>query len=446
MIGRNTKNFTGFILQDNEKICFHMQDRIFNFISEEVGLVAAFKKKTIISQEYFLHGYTSDGYQIAVYTGYEKRNISANYKLRPGLYIISKSSMNFYDMTKFQAIEFIGGTLNNLYQQTVIETKYDDSQKCYIKKYPESRKEYNLKIKEYDCKLVLRNIPSEKSPSKMDLVLRYEFSEEIPLKFIKNIYHILLEICRFMTNRKNVGFDDVRLFQIDKETGKWLCFGDGFIDCQYDNLTEKSYKANILFDDMNDCIFNIHSIIAADTERIATYSFEFYASSDADYTVLSDDKIKNICSSIECELNFIEDLENDENENLTDLIKKVKCVIKEHRKSDKKLEDRTYDMIYSSISHWDMANSRRIFLLYTKNKEYMDILQERANLSCNEDDIATFVKFRNDITHGRYRTVDSVVAKTSFTLMALSYCCFLIRMGMGQRELKKLFEENRIGS
>lgn len=41
-----------------------------------------------------------------------------------------------------------------IYQQTVIETKYDDSQKCYIKKYPESRKEYNLKIKEYDCKLV----------------------------------------------------------------------------------------------------------------------------------------------------------------------------------------------------------------------------------------------------------------------------------------------------
>lgn len=61
MIGRNTKNFTGFILQDNEKIYFHVQDRIFNFISEEVGLVAAFKKKTIISQEYFLHGYTSDG-------------------------------------------------------------------------------------------------------------------------------------------------------------------------------------------------------------------------------------------------------------------------------------------------------------------------------------------------------------------------------------------------
>lgn len=95
--------------------------------------------------------------------------------------------------------------MNNLYQQTVIETKYDDSQKCYIKKYPESRKEYNLKIKEYDCKLVLRNIPSEKSPSKMDLVLRYEFSEEIPLKFIKNIYHILLEICRFMTNNAEKG-------------------------------------------------------------------------------------------------------------------------------------------------------------------------------------------------------------------------------------------------
>lgn len=114
--------------------------------------------------------------------------------------------------------------------------------------------------------------------------------------------------------------------------------------------------------------------------------------------------------------------------------------------SEGKLEDQTYDMIGSSMPHWGMANSRKIYLLYEKNKTYMDILKTRASLSCTEEDVIAFVKYRNDITHGRYRTVDSVIATASYTLMALSYACFLTRIGMKENELKKLFEENKIAS
>lgn len=161
---------------------------------------------------------------------------------------------------------------------------------------------------------------------------------------------------------------------------------------------------------------------------------------------MSDDKIKNICSSIECELDFITDLKDDENTNLTDLIKSVKEVIKQHRKSDKKLEDKTYDMIFSSMSHWGMANSRKIYLLYKKQDYYMKILKEKAKLTCTEESISAFVKYRNDITHGRYRTLDSVVAETAYALMALAYCCFLLRVGIKEDKLKLLFESNRIAS
>ena len=43
MISRNTNNFTGFISQGNdEKIYFHAQDKIFNFITGEVGIFAEF--------------------------------------------------------------------------------------------------------------------------------------------------------------------------------------------------------------------------------------------------------------------------------------------------------------------------------------------------------------------------------------------------------------------
>ena len=136
MISRNTDNFTGYIIQGEEKIYFHAQDKVFNFITEGVGIFAEFSKSVMKSPDHFLHGYSTDGYQIALYTGYDERKISANYKLRPGIYLVSTANLCSYDMSKMQAIEFIGGTLNNLYQQTQIATKYDEERKCYIKTYP----------------------------------------------------------------------------------------------------------------------------------------------------------------------------------------------------------------------------------------------------------------------------------------------------------------------
>lgn len=444
MISRNTENFTGFIIQDNDKIYFHAENKIFNFISEGTGIFADIMQRTLLSPDKFLYGYTTDGYQLAIYTGYDERKISANYKLQPGVYIISRANLCSYNMTTFQAIEFVGGTLNNLFERKRIDTKYDSDCGCYIKTYPETKKEFYIKIRNYDCKLVLRNVPSEIDSAKMDFIVRYEFPKEMPLAAIRITYNVLIDICRLMTNRKNVGFDEVRLFRIDDEYNKWTRFADGFIDYQYESFTQKSYTNNILFDYMEDCIGKLHSIVSADTEGKSTYLFDFYAENDKNVYALSNDKVKNICSSVECELDFAKGLKAEENENLKILITMIKKVIKYHRKSKNRLEDKTYDTIGSSMSYWGMANSRKIFLLYLQHKEYMDILKVKSNLSCTEEDIAAFVKYRNGVTHGRYRTMDSAVATTAYALIGLAYCCFLKRIGMKEAELKKLFEEGRI--
>ena len=249
-----------------------------------------------------------------------------------------------------------------------------------------------------------------------------------------------------MTNRENVGFDEVRLYQINEETGAWVRFADAFLDYPYDSFTDKTYKQNILFENISNCIVKLHDIMSANIEGKANYLLEFYATTDKDYFILSDDKIKNICSSIECELDFTEDLNVDENVNLTNLIREIKNLIKNHRNSEEKLEDKTYDMIGSSMSHWEMANSRRIYLLYKKQEKYMQVFQKIMGMSCSENTIASFVKYRNDVTHGRYRTLDSTIADTAYVLMALVYCCFLQRIGIGEDDLKKIFEENRIAS
>lgn len=97
---------------------------MFNFITEGVGIFAELSKSVMKSPDHFLYGYSTDGYQIALYTGYDERKISANYKLRPGIYLVSTTNFRRYDMSKMQAIEFSGGTLNSLYQQTQIVTEY----------------------------------------------------------------------------------------------------------------------------------------------------------------------------------------------------------------------------------------------------------------------------------------------------------------------------------
>lgn len=53
MISRNTDNFTGYIIQGEEKIYFHAQDKVFNFITEGVGIFAEFSKSVMKSPDHF---------------------------------------------------------------------------------------------------------------------------------------------------------------------------------------------------------------------------------------------------------------------------------------------------------------------------------------------------------------------------------------------------------
>ena len=100
---------------DEKKFYFHAINKVFYFISEGAGIFADLEEKKLVSPDYFWYGYTTDGYQLAVYTGEEEKKFGANYKIRPGVYVISKANAHRYDMSKFQAIEFVGGILNNLY-------------------------------------------------------------------------------------------------------------------------------------------------------------------------------------------------------------------------------------------------------------------------------------------------------------------------------------------
>jgi hypothetical protein len=127
-----------------------------------------------------------------------------------------------------------------------------------------------------------------------------------------------------------------------------------------------------------------------------------------------------------------------ENIALDCLINEVKEVIKKHRNSETHLENKTYDMIFSSISHWSMAASEKIYALYEKHFDELNLISPHSMRKLDMKDVQEFIKYRNNITHGSTGALNIQIAETAYILCGLVYCCILTRIGMPKENIKKL--------
>ena len=158
---------------------------------------------------------------------------------------------------------------------------------------------------------------------------------------------------------------------------------------------------------------------------------------DADARMVNVEKIRNICSALEMEL----DLEgvrlsaNDEMKKLTNLVKEI---VKEHRKGNSPLSDKMYDYIFSNISYWSQPLAERAWEAWSQHEDEMKPFLRRYGISIERDNIQTFVKARNNITHNGFMGISDDVSTTAFVLMGLVYCCALKRMGMEPIEIKNV--------
>lgn len=64
--------------------------------------------------------------------------------------------------------------------------------------------------------------------------------------------------------------------------------------------------------------------------------------------------------------------------------------------------------------------------------------------SIDYDDINNFVKYRNSITHGRYKVLDEKIAFTAVILEGLVYCCILTRIGMEERQIISMIRNGKL--
>lgn len=429
----------GVLKASEEKFNFYLDNYTVTFMKTDSSSVQL--------EGPFVYGHTFNYKQIAIYKGEEAISFTNLKRLNTAAYIVATENALATKWDTFDYIEFTGGTLRNLFFCSGLKREEQNGRITYSLQ-DDSRK-YKFSIGVCDCSL---NISStiretfgftENQLSNNNVRLLLEFDSSQPLEQAFTYIQKLKNMISFMTFRKNVGFDEIYLGHNGRRFSKMQVFLRE--DTAY---TEKQIMRSITFPDLGELVGRLASVIFNNIDKQPSYEIDFLPESDKDIGWMNDDKIRLICSSLECELEFVQNLNSSKNEELQDLIKQVKELVKNHRKNPHKLADKTYDLIFSNIKHWSMSASDRFCELYHYYADEMLALAENtynpSEAKISDEDIQEFVKYRNNITHGSHRMMTTKIATTAFMLQGLVYCCILSRIGVDKAEIYKLCKNRKI--
>lgn len=261
--------------------------------------------------------------------------------------------------------------------------------------------------------------------------LEFEYGQSINelFKYISTIK----ELISFMTYRRNVGFDKIEILLEPANDHIAPAIASVHIYNEEEPTDKHSFNC-LSFTDIGEQIIPLIQLLHREDTGSPTYMLGFIPKNDRSHNIFTNTMVREVCSALECELGIRKELWPVEENVLKQLEKSVKNVVKEHRASNTMLPEKTYDLIFSSISRWSLTASDKILRLYD---EYKDILFFRG-CYLNEDKIASFVKYRNSITHGHYRVLSMEIAETTERLAMVVYCSIMDRLGISKDRIREL--------
>lgn len=272
------------------------------------------------------------------------------------------------------------------------------------------------------------------------VVLEVTTADGIGMDEIVPLYNGVCRMCQFLTFRKNVRFDEVELLTEEQyDDGTYysslarLYARDGF-----KTITEKKYFQCIPIESVKTSLGELFKAVFEERENKPHFSLDFLPEDDNDARWISSEKIRSICTALECEA-MLQKLTAPENPDFQALIRDVKKIVDTHKKGENPLPDKTYDMINGSISHWDFAAADKVKALFDK---YMEIVIQGKHFDQSiakfESGIDRIIRYRNRVTHGNYMSVTTEDATIAVNLMNLIYISRLDRLGVDRSVIKEL--------
>lgn len=424
------------IVVGHEKITFALDGFQCVFINADIET----KKPEIISHNHgFILAKTTDRKYIYIHSGQDLK-IWNQLTLNTWLYFISQKS----DIETYKAIAFRGGILDKLFFNSDIEFDYDTPMETRVK-HKDDRMVYSLSNEKIKGNISVRSntslsVSAEKGSSigTTGTELEISFEEEKDIQTFSEVFGYILSMCRFMTYRRNVKFEKVFL---RKKSSYHPEANEEIASCyiRYDNTnnTEKSIHSCITFNALGECIEKLLDSIVNNKPKKPSFNIGFIPENDNDVNVITSMKVREVCSSLESEMELMKIKVQQEKE-FDNLVDNLKLMVKEHRDGDCPLtDDKVYDYILGTLKHLTGALADRIEKCFMDNQP---ILGEWLN----KRKIDEIVNYRNIITHGNYMQLNAELAETTDVLIKLVYCCVLKRTGMEDDQIRNLFKRRII--
>ena len=441
---------TGVIQTDNKEYSFHLNNFSMIFLDAVVnsGLTS-----NLHPNDGFATAFTHNGFKMLIYIGEHDHPVTNTMTIGLSSYIISTSNIIDFDLTHFDGIEFVGGSISKLKSPKAFITKYDEiTKRTYIEKNNDEQT-FSFATEDFVCDVKIGSHTSEKrslhtrSITNDKVYFSMMFNKRQTTSSIYKHYNKVCELLSFLTNRKCVGVEEIYLLQKNVQYGATTLniHKTARVFIQNDDiLSQKQPYHNLEFALLGNSLGRLLEILYSTKERKKSYSLGFYPYKDDDANLINNQIVRDVCSALECEISFIKDIKSEETKRIKELKKKIIPIIEEHKLSNDKLRDKTYSLIETSMDHWSMAASDQIKALFHRYDDEMKIIADRALMTVGDDEIDAFVKYRNDITHGSYRVLDRKIAYTTHLLTCLVYCCILTRIGVPRESIKSWFNDGRL--
>lgn len=448
---QDNKSINGIFETEKGNIVFYAENFKFTFMNPDFSGEAIMVKA---DSSGYIHGRMYGGKRIAVFSGGDIR-VERVCVLNTWNYVTSRSDhAPIQCMQSFGGIRFKNGVIRAVYPCNGLHRDLEKSEGNYlVYRMEKDCREYSLKQEDsavWQFSSEIReswSIDEGTSLSNTNSILDILFKEEQELSVFGKFYGYVCDLCSFLTFRSNVSFENILFFH-EFEGSKGNLIRDDYAECHVkspdvgeqrktmDIIPIRCLSENVFLD-------IIRNIMKTDIKHKGL-PVSIAPRDILDAKRMDMGKIRNICSALEMELD-LEGVRLPENAEMKKLVDSVKKLVKNHRTGDAPLTEKTYDYIFSSLSHWGQPLAERAWEAWKQHKKEMNPFLIKYGVSITQEDIQKFVKSRNDITHNGSTGMSDEVCVAAFALMGLIYCCSLKRLGMDSAEIEGVMGRRLVG-
>ena len=417
---------------------------------------------TLKKQGNFLIGSTTDGKSIAIYAKNCLDNIPVSRcTFRTSTYIIQDAICNESFGYSFDAIQLEGGTLSSLFSNKFVHVNYSDN--GYLVKDNEFELTGNLLWNNQNVTIRAGWFTSEQNqPRKLEIstnnpYFRFEFST--PVNLDDALLHVekARELMSFLSYRDNVEFDRI-IFQRKRhfnsnEIQERIYYSDDahtFINYGFE-LTEKESYHCICFDEIGNATFKLLSMFYDISDYNPIRHLGFIPKSDKESHLMTPADIREIATFLECEEHCVcqhrdekSKVLYDENKRLSNLLSKIKELIKSDEDENGILPDSIHDQLTKRFQNVTFPSKHNDVLLFESYRNIIKCITPHQTKIIGSEAVKEFRNYRNKETHGNYNLLDINIALTALHLVATVYCSILHRAGVDDQTLEKICDKGFI--